>query len=193
MMNKQLLTNFIACVSAHKKHIFMGKNCLLVITDIWVTQILINLFFGTFSWRPSWKRLSWPYRMRFASGNMFHRKEHETTVENIDFGECCGVHVLNMSVCDPFDLLDPKIYPFWCQDKQHTTILIVLPYWPRAMNFDPFVKYFCSYLGLAPGRIQSGLKKMILGGKFHILGIKTTFGKHIAKNLPVSYKMHYFG
>ena len=26
---------------------------------------------------------------------------------------------------------------------------------------------------------------MILGYKFHILGIKTTLGQHIAKNLPV--------
>ena len=73
----------------------------------------------------------------------------------------------------------------YCQDKHHTTVYIFYLIDPDRRPLTPFLRYFCSYFSLAPGGIQTGLKKMILGCKFHILGIKTTLGQHIAKNLPV--------
>ena len=47
------------------------------------------------------------------------------------------------------------------------------------MTLTPFLRYFLSYFGLAPGDIQSDLKKVILDCKFQILGIKTTMGHYI--------------
>ena len=47
------------------------------------------------------------------------------------------------------------------------------------MTLTPFLRCLLSYFGLAPGGIQSGLKKMILNCKFQILGIKTTVGHYV--------------
>ena len=53
------------------------------------------------------------------------------------------------------------------------------------MTFDPLFKVLLVKFRLGTGRHSIRLEKMILGCKFHILGIKTTLGQHIAKNLPV--------
>ena len=52
-------------------------------------------------------------------------------------------------------------------------------------DFDPLFKVLLVIFQLGTGQHSIRLEKMILGCKFHILGIKTTFGQHIAKNLPV--------
>ena len=53
------------------------------------------------------------------------------------------------------------------------------------MTFDPLVEVLLIIFQLGTGRHSIRLEKMTLGCKFHILGIKTTLGQHIAKNLPV--------
>ena len=53
------------------------------------------------------------------------------------------------------------------------------------MTFDPLFKVLMVIFQLGTGWHSIRLEKMILGCKFHILGIKTTLGQHIAKNLPV--------
>ena len=55
------------------------------------------------------------------------------------------------------------------------------------MTFDPLFKVLVVIFLLGTGRHSIWLEKIILGCKFHILGIKTTLGQHIAKNLPVYY------
>ena len=55
------------------------------------------------------------------------------------------------------------------------------------MTFDPLFKVLLVIVQLGTGQHSIRLEKMILGCKFHILGIKTTLGQHIAKNLPVYY------
>ena len=87
--------------------------------------------------------------------------------------------------CGPFDFSDPKIDHFrnynylvrqlwfvnrfrgfrkstgliYRRAKHLTTISIFLLQWPRPMTLTPFLRYFWSYFGLAPGGIQSSLKK----------------------------------
>ena len=80
----------------------------------------------------------------------------------------------------------------FCQDKHHTTILFFLPHWPRPMTFDPLFKVLLVIFQLGTGLHSIRLEKMILSCKFHILGMKTTLGQHIAKNLPVYYMWHVF-
>ena len=77
-----------------------------------------------------------------------------------------------------------------CQDKHHTTIFTFLLHWPRPMTFDPLFKVLLVIFQLGTGRHSIRLEKIILGCKFHILGIKTTLGQHIAKNLPVYWVNH---
>ena len=50
------------------------------------------------------------------------------------------------------------------------------------MTFDPLFKVLLVIFQLGTGRHSIRLEKMILGCKFHILGIKTTLGQHITKN-----------
>ena len=71
-----------------------------------------------------------------------------------------------------------------CQDKHHTTILKFLPHWPRPMTFDPLFNVLLVIFQLGTGQHSIRLEKMIIGCKFHILGIITTLGQYIAKNLP---------
>ena len=49
----------------------------------------------------------------------------------------------------------------------------------------PLFKVLPVIFQLGTGQHSIRLEKIILGCKFHILGIKTTLGQHIAKNLPV--------
>ena len=46
------------------------------------------------------------------------------------------------------------------QAKYLTTISIFLRHRPRPMTLTPFLRYFWLYFGLAPGGIQSSLKKL---------------------------------
>ena len=59
------------------------------------------------------------------------------------------------------------------------------------MTLTPFLRYFWSYFSLAPGSIQSSLKKLFQHYcKFQILGIKTTVGHYIiifSRNSPCLY------
>ena len=99
----------------------MCKFCLSVMIKIYENSYFS--FLSIFSWQPYWKWLFWWYCLWFASGNMFHQKEHKNLKKKLISESCVrGVHRLRLHprltciFCDLFDLSDPKKDPFSNQD-----------------------------------------------------------------------------
>ena len=125
--------------------------------------------------------------MWFASDNMFYLTQHEKFYRKYWFRRILwkvpiwSFYIPNMYFSWPVWPFRESNVLICCQDKYHTTILNFVTFTQTHVDFNPIFKVLIVILQLSTGRNLIRLEKLILGCKFHILGIKTTLGQHIAK------------